>query len=285
MNIHSSRLPAVYRRALGVVRHLQYGIDRLTFAIDHSEPPKGMEKLKKMCGDRVRFSVEAAPYQPHWKGQLDLLQPSADALRHVREMQAIYGYAIQLRYVELACDFITSNARRAQQVTSWLLEHACPLYSRSSVDIYEKTYYFHRRADVRGRKTSRVLAVYADKRSKIASTFKGSRCAHAEWRLWGPATLRGAGIASIDDLLTFDHAAYWEKYVRFVQLPSKSALGAWLSDSDNVSRTTWHHRATEFKNDYTLGDAFVLQNALLDYPELENLLTPIDAGTIFGGWV
>lgn len=283
MNIHSSRLSAVYRRALGFVRHLQYGIDRLTFATDHSEPPQGIDRLKKLCGDRVTFSVEAAPYHPHWKGLLDLRQPSADALLHVREMQAIYGYAIQLRYVELACDFITSDARKAHQVASWLLEHAYPLHSRSSVEIYEGTYYFHRRADVRGRKTSRVLTLYADKRSKIAGAFNGSRCAHAEWRLWGPATLRGAGIASIDDLLTFDHAAYWEKHVRLVQGPSKSALGALLSGSDNVSRTTWHHRAVEFRNDYTLGDAFVLQNALLDYPGLENLLRPIDARAIFGG--
>ena len=62
-----------------------------------------------------------------------------------------------------------------------------------------------------GRKARNGLVLYSDKPCRWT---RWPFCAHLELRCNGMAALRAKGIKSIDDLLAFDHRAFWERHLQ-----------------------------------------------------------------------
>lgn len=154
-------------------------------------------------------------------------------------------------------------------------------YQRQSVvlDKNGTTYYYGLRT-VTGQRRSDVLAVYADRPSKLnnARPTEGSLpCLHIEWRTSGSRAAQLLGIVSLGDLVRFDHQCFWDAHVHLYKLPKKTQLGrvlAGLRDADaEVSGTALRKRATNWQDKWAIDGNFIMHNAVLDEPGIRNHLT------------
>ncbi|MBK6650138.1 MAG: hypothetical protein IPG42_10735 [Betaproteobacteria bacterium] len=126
------------------------------------------------------------------------------------------------------------------------------------------------------RKDPKVLAVYHDRPSKLnVPQAKGNHnpCLHIELRVTGSDTLNALGIASIEDLIRFDHAAFWNEALRFHRMPRRTELGRFLPPAtkrrEDVGDAALRKRAREWtdSNRDEHGN-FILHTALLGEQEL-----------------
>ena len=98
------------------------------------------------------------------------------------------------------------------------------------------------------------------------------------------------GIASLNDVILFDHQAYFEKHLRFYELPKcKAELGLLLAKACdgklNTTDSALRKRASRWVEKYSVDDGddkvFVMANALLGTQGLEKQLRRIS----FSEWL
>ena len=263
-----------------------FGFDRVTIWIDRPELPFLLRKLETHCAS-AEFILGQMLFQARWKGCLKIFQPSSRCLEILAEELGI-DIAVLVSYVENALDLPAKNSRHARSQRNQFLESAKMRHQQQLVVIEERReiFYYGRRSDGNKRRST-VLALYADKPSKLNNARPADSdpvCSHQEFRLAREGATAHAGIVSVNDLILFDHPKYWNEKIRFYKLPqNKTELGRLLAkacNSDpNVSGSALRKRSTRWINKHSIfdghGDVFVMHNALRATPNLEKLLQRI----------
>lgn len=261
-----------------------FSYDRIGLYIDHSDWPLPMERLEAMCGG-IKVLPANIPYQARWKQQIHLFQPTAKALRILNDALK-GGVAAGLSYAEIAFDVLHPDPQHVKAIRNSFLASVKLRYGRDKVVRRIATYYFRRRTTGATR-TPKNLALYADKPSKLdngSHYLEGLPCAHFEIRISGSDSLEKEGIVSLQDLIRFNHRAFWERNLRLYSVPSQpTKLGRMLAlldgASTEVSGTALRKRAIRWMERHSISHEqsmnFVLHNALLASPKLAQKLTQL----------
>lgn len=259
-----------------------YGIDRTTIWINIAELPISEEELEAHCAD-IKVTLMQMPCNAQWKLKIVLLQPTRHCLRLLSDALG-HDIAVLVSYVEIAFDMPATSAKQARLKMNSFLRSVKMRYQHHPVilDEHGTVFYFGRRTKKKGKKWVRcghVIAAYADKPSKLlnAQPHEGSLpWAHVESRVSGSAALAEIGIVSLDDLIYFDHTAFWESHIQLFRLPLQKVVGYQLAKavgaSLDVSDAAFRKRAANWESDHSIQDAFgsnfILHNALREAPEL-----------------
>lgn len=280
--MHKSALPHiatdVSTRDIGI----HCGVDRLKFWLDQDIRTKDLQA----DGDSTRAESISArmPMNPLWRTQVDVTAPTLGWLRHFQHIAA--SAQIHVTYVELAVDILFESQALSAAMQTAIIGHVKFMHRRDAVSEYMGTYYCGTRTQA-GKRSPHVVAVYADRPSKMAGAHglaQGGTCAHLEHRLSGSGPIAAAGIRTLADLIQFDHRAYHAQHNRLYHLPSQTELGGLLPPGRNlaVDDAALRKRARKWRADHQLADgSFCLHNALRDTPGLERQLQRAD----FSSWL
>jgi hypothetical protein len=265
-----------------------YGYDRIALWIDSSELPISKAGLEKFC-TKVEATLMQMPHNARWKLKVELHQPTFDCLRLLKKAFG-HDIAASINYIENAVDVLASSKDEALRIRNYLLASVKLPYLRHPVVLSEHgtIFYFGPRIKQKGNKlvrNERVVAVYADKPSKILNARPSEDavpCAHAEFRVSGSAAIADIGIVSLDDLINFDHPNFWGNSLRFYELPERKVLGYQLAKAANasldVTDAAFRKRAANWVLKYSIQDSFgsnfIMHNAMLDDPEFCKLFKP-----------
>ena len=301
-------LPKEVANAQSLVRHIQQAFDRVTLWVDSSDTTLlPITLIDSLCGGGAKLIPVLLGFHPVWKMKLQMLQPTRKAFKVVRDALGT-EHNVLITKVEVTTDFITRSSVDASQFETFLLEHLVVPYWRNEVRLeaeHETIYHFAPRnagpessdtgsdpdedrdrdpADETYRVRSKNFGLYADRKSKLPGPWCGRDCAHFESRLSGSKAIKEAGIGSASDLLTFDHAAYWERTISLKRVESLLSLGRWTDrDEDEVSNEMLRQRAHQHVDSFRLpGGQFVMQNALVANRKLSDVLVDVPVGLFFG---
>lgn len=261
-----------------------FNFDRVTIWVDHEELPVLWRSLE--CdGATVNVHPHPMRYNPRWKQRVEILQPS---IRCLRRIQGALGAQVSalVSYVEIAVDVKLAERSAARRLRDAFLGSAKVRSQRATVKRFRRTWYFGNRAKNGAGKTPNVVAVYADKPSKLHDARGPSDhagCFHLEWRASGQRNLAGKGIGALADLIDFDHKVFWETHIRLFRLPKKKFLGQRLREltasRDEVSDSALRKRANNWIGGYLVPvdkagtrAVFAMHNALVETPQLERSL-------------
>lgn len=256
-----------------------HGNDRITVWLDRPELPIAQEYLAPHCA-ALTVTVQQMEFNSRWKLQLDIHQPT---MEFFRLLSAAVGHdiAVLITYVEVACDIPAKNKKQARQWRNDFLAAARVRYQRHAVVRYLTIWYYGRRSN-KGVRRGHVLALYADRPSKLNNAQPSADalpCLHVEWRASGSAALVQIGVVSLTDLIEFDHRSFWPKRLCMYQLPRKTDLGRLLAAASGAdtaaSGSALRKRAERWQERHTINGKFVLHNALLECPELKRRLPEV----------
>lgn len=259
-----------------------FGFDRVHVWTDRDDVQLPASVLAD--GSKIECSFRPMKYHALWKSQLRLRQPSVRAIKLVE--QALGHEVRQLpNYVEIAMDILCTTRAEARELLRALVSCMRVKSQREVVVEFKGTYYYGRRHQSH-RKPGHVLVAYADKRSKLHAAQdrrKHAACLHIEWRATGSKALEQLGIATLSDLLCFDHQRFWDSHITLLSLPKGSGeLGRLLSTSrqqqTEISDRALRARAQRWKARHCIGEQFVMHNALLGNPTLAKRLIPTATG-------
>lgn len=112
--------------------------------------------------------------------------------------------------VEVTLDIIVETDRQREYLQQFFTEHFTQSHhgKRDGVDFGHGSY--SRLRSVRNFKW------YCDKNSKVAQPLHAKHCFHFEAMHQGMAACRKIGIKTADDLIGFDHLAYWQQYLKLM---------------------------------------------------------------------
>ena len=259
-----------------------FGFDRLTIWLDRPECPFELSKLKNHC-TKVEANHLQMLHNPRLKCRVELLQPTLRCLEILADELGC-ATAVVINYVEIAFDLPSKSRRRTRARRNSFLASAKILHRPHDVVLDSKFgtifYCGHRGSSI-------VLAAYADKPGKLNNARPpedGPRCAHQELRITGEAAVAERGIVSVDDLIRFGHAEFWNEALRFYKIPkNKTELGRLLARacgaSVDVTGSALRKRATRWIEKSSIfdgrSDVFVMHNALRTTSHLEKLLPQI----------
>lgn len=264
----------------GLETEVVFAFDRVRFWVDRPELPLSEKQTKAIESRCSEFKVTTGQmtYQARWKARVELFQPTIGCLALMRQAMG-NDVATLITYAESACDILAQGERRAVELRDAFLGSAKMLYQRQPVvpDDHWTTWYFGRRAEDEedGKYRCRVLAVYADKPSKLNNARPSQTSPpdmHMELRESGAPALANDGIVSLGDVIGFNHIGMWDRHVRMYVLPRRTDLGRMLAEmagaDPNVSTTALRRRAGRWIKVHSVGGVFVMHNALLANPEL-----------------
>ena len=265
-----------------------YGFDRITIWIDRPESSFELSKIDPHCAETKAYLGQMS-HNPRWKLRLEIFQPTIKCLEILAEELGCATAAL-INYVEIAFDLPSKSRRQVRARRNHFLASAKMLHLPHDVALDKKhgtVFYCGRR------KCPSVLAVYADKPSKLnnARPSVGTPpCAHQEFRKTGEGAVADCGIVGVDDLTDFDHAKFWDQNLRFYKIPTnKTQLGRLLARAcgadPSVSGSALRKRATRWVKKHSIfdgrSDVFVMHNALRANPDLEKLLPKMS----FSDWL
>jgi len=226
------------------------------------------------------------PQNARWKLKITICQPTVKCLQLLLKAFA-HDVGQQLSYVEIACDIKVLDKSQAQRLRNSLLGALYLPNQRQPVMRFKTTWYYGRRTS-NGKRRGSVFVLYADRPSKLNNAQPNDNdppCLHIEWRATGKVALQKIGLATLADLIEFDHHAFWAERLHIYQLPSKTALGRLLEGSsgtpDGVGNAALRKRTRSWQNDHQIKGKFVLQNALQETPQLKRKLRKKD----FWAWM
>ncbi len=253
-----------------------FGYDRIELWLDRAELPIALACLKPHC-TKITPHLEQMTQNARWKLKLVILQPTIKCLEILYEALG-HDVGHQLSYVELAWDIRTINARHALKMRNALLAVLAVPHQRSSVLRVKTTWYYGRREN-KGVKRGHVLVIYADRPSKLNNAQPdpdAAPCLHMEWRATGKAALQNLGLATLADLIAFEHHVFWSQRLRVHQLPAKADLGRLLQSTHGkatiVGDAALRKRARAWLREHSINGKFVLHNALRDTRNLKRQL-------------
>lgn len=251
--------------------------DRVTLYLDHPELPIAQSLLKPHC-TKLYVTPMFMKNNPRWKLKVVLFQPTTECLTL---LLAALGHNIGavITYVEIASDSLASSIEQALDWRNNFLSSVAMKYQRQTVVCHESTWYYGRRCDEEGNKRGNVLAVYADKPSKINNAhpeLDSIPCLHIEWRVTGSAALARYGIVTLTDLIEFDYEQFWNENILIYQIPKQTELGRLLAEiagaDIDLSGTALRNRTNRWILKNSINDQLVMHNGLVNIPDLKTKL-------------
>jgi hypothetical protein len=253
------------------------GLDHAIVWFDRSELPFNIALLEPHCGD-LTVTARQPDFHANRKLSLSLFQPTLECLILLREFVG-REMVVDVTYAEVARDVLVRNVATASSLMDAFLAAVFIPYSHHTFMRYQDkgTWY----CGPPTKKGSRVV-LYPDRPSKINNARPlddDDPDFHFEWRASGKDALAQIGIASIDDLIMFDHDRHWAERIRLYDITNKTELGRKLAKcmggKANASNPAYLKRGNKWIDDHTEDGKFVLHNALKSTPELQSLLTTI----------
>lgn len=153
------------------------------------------------CGS-IHVSDEPMPYrQKLYKHRYQLKQPSDAAFEPFKTRPYLINDG------ELACDFAFDGWAARQEAHYQLhshlyrpyhdAKHGTPMYSTGNLNRYDAR-----------REARNGMTMYVEDHCRITGELN---CEHIEWRIQGAPAMRAKGVSTIEDLIGFDHKAFWAR--------------------------------------------------------------------------
>ncbi len=204
------------------------GFDYLIFWFDRSELPFNIALLEPHCGD-LKVTARQPEFHANRKLTLSLFQPTLKCLILLRELIG-REMVVDVTYAEVARDILVRNATAATRLMDAFLAAVFIPYSHHTFRRYQETVTLY--CGPPTKKGSRMV-LYPDRPSKINNARPSDDDDpdfHFEWRASGKDALAQIGIASLDDLIMFDHDRHWAERIGSTTLQTKPSLVAsWQS--------------------------------------------------------
>jgi hypothetical protein len=172
---------------------------------------------------RITDPPRWSPY-PIW--YIDFPQPKPDTLATIASRSHWHLFV-----TELAMDWIYLDPERRAVAWEFYHQHSLQRRHRDAVCFDHETRYSRRETTPSGRPTRINIVAYPDRLSKVT----GEPCVHIEARLHGAPVLRDLGIRSADDLIGFDHHAFWRERLLLFELDA-ARFGRYLINRQCGSR-------------------------------------------------
>ena len=167
--------------------------------------------------------------------RLDIFQPEMFDLSRLKPAG---DYAIN--YVEFSLDFATQDKQALENLAEFFAHH---LVYEKKIRSKGKVFYYHNEKYTiyfSPKKQNKILSYYWD---KLSRKHEGMSCFHLEFRLKGLDAIKGVNIITINDLLNFDHEAFWNT-VLDLKKPNYELLGSSICN-DNVTRQAQNKRGNK----------------------------------------
>lgn len=235
-----------------------------------------MALMEPHCGD-LTVTARQPEFHANRKLTLSLFQPTLKCLILLRECIG-REMVVDVTYAEVARDILVKSATAANNLMDAFLASVFVPYSHHTFRRYKDTRTWY---DGPPTKKGTGMVLYPDRPSKInnARPLDDGPDFHFEWRASGKDALAQIGIASIDDLIMFDHDRHWSERIRLYNIANKTELGRKLAKclggKANASNPAYLKRGNKWIDDHTEDGKFVLHNALKSTPDLQSLLTTI----------
>lgn len=188
-------------------------IDRVTFWLPTDRPDFDVKVLKDFCSRAPRVTKEPMRSNSAWNCKIELFQPTEEAFIYLRE-NIITTYLIN--HFEPSLDFIAETVIDAENLKDFFIQHIIKRWQRGEINSkFENGFYFKKRMSA-----SNLLG-YHGRPSKISS----EPCCHIEMRFQGRQAVKRAGISSFDDLISFNHRTFWNKYLQLRRIKDVELIG------------------------------------------------------------
>jgi len=193
------RIPYIDSVAIWLPRHLE----------QHER-----DTIESLCGSLyLPDSPKPMPHQLHWQLRITLHQPSDAAFQFIDEY---FGDDYLINCVDLALDLTTRNYHDADRLKIFFDQHLVKLWhGKQRIWLKGETSYSSKKIWVPNK-----LVIYADRPSKI----NGETTCHIEWRISTANAVRNHGIHNLQDLINFNHLAFWAKHLQ-LRVPDLEKIG------------------------------------------------------------
>jgi hypothetical protein len=164
-------------------------------------------QLVANTGKRPKVTNELFDPSGRYVQRVELRQPNDIALDVLRRHHDPH---LIVTRVHLALDLVTATTVVREALRNYLLKHLVqPWYRGDGLITFEDTVYRYpsRRHD--------QMVMYDDKPCRVTGEVD---CVHLEWRAQRHRSAVRAGAETIEDLLAFDHRAFWDRKLRLLEL-------------------------------------------------------------------
>lgn len=175
--------------------------DTVIFLLKFQLPKEMVTAFTEANGGRFRpFGNLMNAYRWGWQQGIILQSPTRAALDIAATISTKDLVPVRL---DPCLDHIQPDQQTADIYTDFMQKHAIQSNVRTETLMCVNTSYSARH---RGRTN---LVMYSTKLDKVT----GQHCAHIEIRIKGGAKLKRMGLGTIQKILDFDHATFWEKHL------------------------------------------------------------------------
>jgi hypothetical protein len=182
------------------------------------------ELLTENCLKPPRYELSGSRFKPRYLTYL--YQPNEPATNLLQ----INKHSLVITMIEEACDFITRTKEEALALRNVIREYAVIKWRRKDKvqDCLNSFYSGSRYTKNREWRRNKNFGGYADKLSKV----NNMPCAHVQFRIQAPETIRRLGIREPKDFLTFNREAFFRERLRLFVV-DYGKLG--LIESNNIT--------------------------------------------------
>jgi hypothetical protein len=185
--------------------------DKIQFWVRKPLDKKVIEWLRKQSGKGGLFVAnQSARFNARFRQRIELRQSSQRALRWLAQHNDVL-----INRAEIALDLGFTSRGYMEEAWDFLHQHLVRRWHGKNQEI--RVFRSTQRGDDAGTGQSRYdasrrapnqLVFYAEDHTRVTGELN---CLHLEWRLNGLKAVRAVGIESGQDLLEFDHRAFWQK--------------------------------------------------------------------------
>lgn len=190
--------------------------DKVVFWIERPFTDAEEAFIDSQCGPggndlRHPKGKRKARFAPRLIQRVEVRQPSLALLKFLSTVEGLF-----FNMLEITLDLIFSTEEDRNTACEFFDCHLVKRGHRGEVRYDKGTRY----TDRRWAQTN--LVAYRPDFAKLTGEL---HCLHVEWRICGIAALRRMGIGSINDLLTFDHRAFWKRRLMLKAVRDFARLG------------------------------------------------------------
>ena len=184
----------------------RYGyFDKIQFWVIDPLDQHALDLLKAECGRGGLFVINKhARFDHRFRQRVQLRQPTENALRLLEQRNDVL-----INGAEIALDLIFKYQADAEEAWDFFHQHWVRRWHRKGQEI--RIRFGQTRYDAR-RSAPNLLVLYPDDHTRVTGELN---CLHIEWRAKGVRATRAAGINTPEDLLVFNHRAFWQKRLVF----------------------------------------------------------------------
>jgi hypothetical protein len=220
-------------------------IDKVVVWLRQPLSHRRLQWLGSECRNGCEVRDEPANFDHRLVQRCSLFQPSPVALQSLASLEYTHT-----NYAEFSLDWAFGNADEREDAFNFVKFYFVQKYHRKNVCVVGEGARVVGEGGDRGtlytgqRSARNKLVAYADRDSKHTGELN---TVHLEWRLNGIGALRGIGIGSVRDLLSFDHRSFWLKRLLIYDLDMRAVGRQFVIHCTNKHRgapgmTAYHLR-------------------------------------------